>query len=67
MNTLNVQTSGQLDPKLKSVKEKNHKIIPFIIDGCAVSISSTPKGTDEPMKTVKEILLSAYRTRIARC
>jgi hypothetical protein len=28
-----------------------------------VSISSTPKATDEPMKAVKEILLSAYRTR----
>lgn len=37
------------------------------IDGCSVSISSSPKGTDDPLKTVREILLSAYRTQQPRC
>jgi len=39
----------------------------LVIDGCSVSISSSPKGTDDPLKTVREILLSAYSTRQPRC
>ena len=39
----------------------------LVIDGCSVSITSSPKGTDDPMKTVREILLSAYRTKQPRC
>jgi hypothetical protein len=35
----------------------------FIINGCAVSVSAA-EGTDDPINAVKEILLSAYRTRI---
>jgi len=40
--------------------------MPFIIDGCAVFCTSTARGTEEPIKAVKEILMSAYRTRTAR-
>jgi len=35
----------------------------LVIDGCSVSVSSSPKGTEDPLKTVQEILLSAYRTK----
>jgi len=59
---LNAQTSGQVGPKCKS-ENKRGAVQPFIIGGCAVSFSSTPKNTDNTMKTVKEILLSAYRTK----
>lgn len=38
----------------------------FFIGGCSVSISSSPKGVDDPLKTVREILLSAYRTKQPR-
>jgi len=36
----------------------------FTINGCIVSISSAPECTDKPIIAVKEILLSAYRTRV---
>ena len=54
------QTSGQVDPKC------NITNIPFVINGCTVSFSSN-KRTDDPIEAVKEILLTAYRSRIARC
>lgn len=46
---------------------KRETDLSLVIDGCSVSISSSPKGTDEPLKTVREILLSAYRTKQPRC
>ncbi|MEA4894689.1 MAG: hypothetical protein VB064_05455 [Oscillospiraceae bacterium] len=46
-----------------NIHEKHGADLSFIIDGCSVSISSSPKGTDDPLKTVREILLSAYRTK----
>lgn len=42
---------------------KRETDLSLVIDGCSVSISSCPKGADDPMKTVREILLSAYMTR----
>ena len=63
---LNVQTSSH-DPNLKIIKSNHGTIIPISIDGCTVSFSSTPKETDESIKTVKDILLSAYRTKITSC
>jgi len=39
---------------------------PIIINGCVVSISCTDIGTVETLEAVKDILLSAYRTKIAR-
>ena len=53
-------TSGQVDPK------SNHEgfVAHIIIDGCAVTLTSG-KTIGESMDTVKEILLSAYRSRIA--
>lgn len=36
---------------------------PLILDGCTVYIHSSTKNTDEPLRVVKEILMSAYRTR----
>jgi len=39
----------------------------LVIDGCSVSVSSSPKGTDDPLKTVRDILLSSYRTKQSRC
>ena len=35
----------------------------YSIDGCVVSITSTPKGTDETLKAIKDILLFSYRTK----
>jgi len=60
---LNAETSGQIDPKSNNT---NGTAAPFIIDGCTVSFSSSAKGTDEPIKAVKEILFSAYRTKAVR-
>jgi len=67
MNTqpLSAPTSGQIDPKCKSAN-RSGAVKPFIIDGCTVSFSSSKKATDSTMKTVKEILLSAYRTKSVR-
>ena len=62
---ITILTSGQLDPKIKS-ENKQNTAMPFIIDGCAVFCTSTARGTEEPIKAVKEILMSAYRTRTAR-
>jgi hypothetical protein len=45
------------------VQTKREPDLSLVIDGCAVSITSSPKGTDDPLKTVREILLSAYRTK----
>ena len=61
-----MQTSGQVDPKYKAINQKQNAVIPFIINGCAVSFSTSEK-TGEPIKAVKEILLSAYGSRMARC
>jgi len=60
---LNEGTSGQIDPKSNNT---NDTAKPFIIDGCTVSFSSSAKGTDEPIKAVKEILFSAYRAKAVR-
>jgi len=57
--------SGQVDPKYANPDNQQRNTIPFIINGCAVSITSSAKNTDEPLIAVKEILLSAYRSRIA--
>jgi len=35
-----------------------------LVNGCAVSISATPKETDEPLASVKEILMSAYNSKV---
>ena len=61
-----VQTSGQVDPKYNNVIQRCGNVISLVIDGCTVSVSSN-NNTDEPIKAVKEILLSSYRSRIARC
>ena len=58
---LNKGTSGQIDPKSNIETAQ-----PLIINGCAISFTSSPKGTDETIKTVKQILLSAYRTKAVR-
>jgi len=44
-------------------KETLTTIGPFVIDGCTVTLSSTVDGTDDPIRTIKEILLSAYRSK----
>jgi hypothetical protein len=59
-------TSGQVDPKYKAINQKQNAVIPFVINGCTVSFSTGIKA-DEPIKAVKEILLSAYGSRMARC
>ena len=41
--------------------KRNHTAASFLIDGCTVSISSTQDATDEPLKAVKDILLSACK------
>jgi len=63
---MNMRTSGQLVPKPNGMKHNQNPTTPFLIGGCSVSFTSTPKSTDETIKTVKEILLSAYRTKAVR-
>ena len=61
-----MQTSGQLDSKYKAINQKQNADTPFIINGCTVSFATDIKA-EEPIKAVKEILLSAYGSRMARC
>ena len=63
---LNLQTPGQVAPMNKHKNQQRNTGISFVINGCAVSCTSKVKGTDEPLAAVKEILLSAYRTRMTR-
>ena len=56
-------TSGQLDPKFRSDINRFGISVPFVIDGCSVTFSRSAQSGDETIKAVKEILLSAYRTR----
>ena len=35
----------------------------YNINGCTVSITSTPKGSDETLKAIKDILLYSYRAK----
>ena len=60
----NMQTSGQVGPKIISTNNHRDNVIPLTINGCTVSFTSNGKGANEPIKAVKEILMSAYRTRI---
>jgi len=60
-----IQVSRQLNLKRSSQKNKNNSAMPFIINGCVVSFSSNAKDADEPITTAKNILLSAYRTKVA--
>lgn len=46
-----------------SIDGQNKTNLSLVIHGCAVSITSTPDGTHDPLVTVKEILLTAYRTK----
>lgn len=52
MNNSTTSTHGQSKTDLS-----------LVVNGCAVFITSTPDGTHDPLVTVKEILLSAYRTK----
>ena len=61
-----VQTSGQAAPMNKNKKQGHNTVIPFSINGCAVSFTSNANSTNEPLAAVKEILLSAYRTRTTK-
>jgi len=62
----NFPTSGQVDPKYRDINQKQNADTPFIINGCTVSFATDIKA-EEPIKAVKEILLSAYGSRMARC
>ena len=46
-----------------NIHEKHGVDLSFVIDGCPVSISSSPRGMDDPLKAVREILLSSYRAK----
>ena len=66
---MSLQTGCESEVKTVPLGSANYNkqgtAIPFIINGCAVSVSSSAKGTDDLIVAVKEILLSAYRKRIA--
>lgn len=53
-----------MNPQITQAGPENG--LSLIIDGCSVSVSSSPKGTDDPLKTVREILISDYRTKTAK-
>ena len=46
-----------------SIPQKHRADLSFIVDGCSVSISSSPRGMDDPLKTVRDILLSSYKAK----
>ena len=60
-------TSGHIDPKYKNQNHKDRNAIPFVINGCVVSITSSAEKSDDVLNEVKMILLSAYRSRMASC
>ena len=64
MQSMGMQASGQLGPKCNNINYHRNNTIPFAINGCTVSFTSSDSNTDEPIKAVKEILMSAYRSRI---
>jgi hypothetical protein len=51
-------------PNCTNIKDQTDNKIPFVINGCTVSFTSSDKSTADSLKAVKEILMSAYRTRI---
>ena len=58
---INTRASEQR-PKLE-----RSKLTPkYIINGCTVSFTSATRATEEQIKVIKEILLSAYKTKIAK-
>ena len=63
---MNVLTSGHVGPKCDNASDDQKSVVPFLINGCTVSFSPNRKGSEETIKTVKEILLSAYRAKSAR-
>jgi len=65
-STIGLHTSGQIgavDPRYESIVCPCDKVNPFIINGCSVSFTSNSNGSDDSIKAVREILMSAYRTR----
>jgi len=52
---------------LEEENRKNEKssctTTPIIVDGCSVTFTSTSKESDDSIKEVKEILLSAYKKK----
>jgi hypothetical protein len=65
-NELSQTTSGQLDPKLRRTNPIRNLSAPIMFDGRAVSFSSNASNSDETINAVKEILLTAYRTRTTK-
>jgi len=59
-----IHVPKQLNHKRSSRNSKANSSMLFIINGCVVSFSSNAKDADEPIKTAKSILLSAYRTKV---
>jgi len=66
-NKMSIQTVDQSDITLGHANNNRSKTVPLIINGCSVFMSYAPKGTDEAINAVKEILLSAYRAKINIC
>jgi len=61
-----ITTPSQVDHENMNQITKRNSSTSFVINGCVISFSSATKSTDEPIKAVKEILLSVYRTRVAK-
>ena len=60
---LGLRTIGQNVQQLEQLRNNGKSTEPFIINGCTISFSSANKVANDPMTTIKEILLSAYRTK----
>ena len=65
-STTSLRVLGQADPLRSNVMNERDSAISLIIDGCAVLITSSAKGSDETVQAAKEILLSAYRFKAVR-
>ena len=61
-NQSSVSASGQNVQRFESNNRNGNMVMPFIINGCTVSVTATPNTTTDPILAIKEILLSSYRT-----
>jgi len=62
-----IQASGQDVLICNDVKQRRDATMSLVIDGCIVTLTSNASdGSGEVVQTMKEILLSAYRSKTAR-
>ena len=64
--SISSQTSDQVGPRCRNTSNHHGTVKSFKINGCSVSFAPTANDTDGPIKAVKEILISTYRTSLIK-